>query len=92
MARVVAAGIPHHVTQRGNRRQERFFSDDDYQVYREVMAQWCSLWAVEVWAYCLMSTEWQTESLLILRVLALVLLVVALLLLPAEAAVVSLGR
>ncbi len=25
--------MPHHVTQRGNRRQETFFRDDDYQAY-----------------------------------------------------------
>ena len=25
IARVVAPGIPHHITQRGNRRQEPFF-------------------------------------------------------------------
>lgn len=57
MARVVAPGIPHHVTQRGNRRQETFFSDDDYRAYLELMAQWCSLCAVEVWAYCLMANH-----------------------------------
>jgi len=31
IARVVAPGIPHHVTQRGNRRMEVFFSDDNRQ-------------------------------------------------------------
>ena len=31
LARVVAAGVPHHVTQRGNRRQKVFFGDDDYE-------------------------------------------------------------
>lgn len=29
LARVVVPGIPHHVTQRGNRRQKTFFADDD---------------------------------------------------------------
>jgi len=28
IARVVAPGLPHHVTQRGNRRQQTFFCDD----------------------------------------------------------------
>jgi len=37
IARVVAPGFPHHITQRGNRRQETFFSDEDYQAYRELM-------------------------------------------------------
>ena len=30
LARVVIPGIPHHITQRGNRRQNVFFRDDDY--------------------------------------------------------------
>lgn len=54
MARVVAAGIPHHVTQRGNRRQTVFFSDDDYQTYRSLLAEGCRAAGVSVWAYCLM--------------------------------------
>lgn len=54
LARAVIPGIPHHITQRGNRRQETFFSEDDYRVYLELMAQWCGRFGVEVWAYCLM--------------------------------------
>ena len=54
IARVVAPGFPHHITQRGNRRQETFFSDEDYQAYINLMSEWCSLCNVEVWAYCLM--------------------------------------
>ncbi len=46
--------MPHHVTQRGNRRQQTFFSDGDYAAYRELMAQWCREYAVEIWSYCLM--------------------------------------
>lgn len=33
LARVVAQGLPHHVTQRGNRRQQVFFREEDYQAY-----------------------------------------------------------
>jgi putative transposase len=54
IARVVIPGYPHHVTQRGNRRQRTFFCDDDYRAYRELMAEWCEQQAVAVWAYCLM--------------------------------------
>jgi len=54
IARVVVPGFPHHITQRGNRRQETFFSDDDYRSYTDVMSQWCIRCNVEVWAYCLM--------------------------------------
>jgi len=54
IARVVAPSYPHHITQRGNRRQETFFNDKDYQAYIDLMSEWCSRCNVEVWAYCLM--------------------------------------
>src|SRR3990172_7684239 len=54
IARVVGPGLPHHVTQRGNRRQETFFCAEDYQAYIGLMREWCGYWKVEVWAYCLM--------------------------------------
>jgi putative transposase len=54
LARVVAPGLPHHITQRGNRQQPTFFCDEDYQHYLELMAEWCDFHSVEIWAYCLM--------------------------------------
>ena len=54
MARAVVPGIPHHVTQRGNRRQQTFFNNEDYQSYLELMSEWCMKFRVETWAYCLM--------------------------------------
>lgn len=54
IARVVIPGIPHHITQRGNRRQRVFFCDDDYRFYRRLMAEFCSKHNVSVLAYCLM--------------------------------------
>ena len=54
IARVVASGILHHVTQCGNRRQETFFCDEDYRAYIALMAEWCSPFGVDVLAYCLM--------------------------------------
>jgi putative transposase len=54
LARVVAPGYPHHVTQRGNRRQQTFFCDQDYAEYRALMAGFCEKCATDVWAYCLM--------------------------------------
>jgi putative transposase len=53
-ARVVIPGTPHHVTQRGNRRQQTFFSDADYLTYLHLAAQAFRDAGVEVWAYCLM--------------------------------------
>ena len=54
IARAVAPGLPHHVTQRGNRRQQAFFNDEDYQSYLALMSEWCMRFRVETWAYCLM--------------------------------------
>jgi putative transposase len=54
LARVVAPGVPHHVTQRGNRRQKVFFSEADYRLYRTWLAEGCAAARVQVWAYCLM--------------------------------------
>ncbi len=51
LARVVVPGLPHHLTQRGNRRQPVFFREDDYRANRELLAQWCAARGVEAWAY-----------------------------------------
>ena len=54
IARVVVPGLPHHITQRGNHRQQTFFCADDYGVYLDLMAQWCATCKVQIWGYCLM--------------------------------------
>ncbi|MGA8712117.1 MAG: hypothetical protein WB647_03740 [Roseiarcus sp.] len=41
IARFVVPGMPHHVTQRGNRRERVFFGDDDYEFYRDLLASQC---------------------------------------------------
>ena len=33
LARVVVPALPHHVTQRGNRRLPTFFQETDYRLY-----------------------------------------------------------
>ena len=53
-ARIVAPGLPHHVTQRGNRRQQTFFSDHDYAAYRDLLSDRCKAHGVQVLAWCLM--------------------------------------
>jgi putative transposase len=57
LARVVVPGVAHHVTQRGNRRQETFFTEEDYAAYLALVGEWCGRCGVEVWAYCLMPTH-----------------------------------
>lgn len=54
LARVLIDGMPHHITQRGNRRQKTFFHESDYTAYKQYLRKWCRKFSVEVWAYCLM--------------------------------------
>ena len=54
MARIVVPGYPHHVTQRGNRRQKTFFYDDDYRYYIELLSEYAQQANTEIRAYCLM--------------------------------------
>lgn len=53
-ARLVLAGLPHHVTQRGNRRQPTFFADEDYALYLRLLRHACEKVGTRVWAWCLM--------------------------------------
>jgi putative transposase len=41
LGRIVAAGFPHQVTQRGNRRQTIFFESADYALYGDLLAERC---------------------------------------------------
>ena len=52
--RLVLPGIPHHVTQRGNRRQPTFFAEADYLRYLALLRHWCTQVETQVWAWCLM--------------------------------------
>jgi putative transposase len=54
LARIVVPGYPHHVTQRGNRREAVFFEDGDHDVYLDLLAEQAGRAEVEIWAYCLM--------------------------------------
>ncbi len=52
--RLVVPGYPHHVTQRGVRRQQTFFDDADYRAYTKLVAELKAEAGAEIWAYCLM--------------------------------------
>ena len=54
IGRFVVPELPHRVTQRGNRRERAFFSDADYELYRDLLREACSRKGVAVWSYCLM--------------------------------------
>lgn len=53
-ARLVAPGFPHHVTQRGVRRQRTFFSDVNYSMYLDLLRELAKIFRVSILAYCLM--------------------------------------
>jgi REP element-mobilizing transposase RayT len=57
LARVVAVGAPHHITQRGNGRQFILTSDAERTVYMELLRQAVQLHSLTVLAYCLMSNH-----------------------------------
>jgi putative transposase len=54
LARVVVPGLPHHVTQRGNRREAVFFADGDYRAYLDLVSAAAQRSGTAIWAYCLM--------------------------------------
>ena len=53
IARVVAVAVPHHVTQRGNNRQQVFFSDTDRRLYLTLLGEHCRAHGVSLLGYCL---------------------------------------
>ena len=57
LARNVFPNIPHHVTQRGNRREDVFFSTEDRLYYLEWLRTYSLKYEVEIMAYCLMTNH-----------------------------------
>ena len=57
VARIVVPGQPHHVTQRGNNRQDVFFVDDDRRVYLELLHDHGRRFGFTVLGYCLMTNH-----------------------------------
>ncbi|NLF58106.1 MAG: transposase [Candidatus Hydrogenedens sp.] len=57
VARIVVPDAPHHVTQRGNRREEVFFTDRDRYVYLDLLQTYCRRERVDILAYCLMTNH-----------------------------------
>ncbi|MFN5127795.1 MAG: hypothetical protein ACK519_10510 [Sphingomonadaceae bacterium] len=46
---MVLPGIPHHETQRGNKRACTFFEDADYALYLDLLAEAADRHGVEIW-------------------------------------------
>lgn len=57
IARIIAPGYPHHVTQRGNNRMTVFFDDEDRQTYLDILSVYAQKNSLQIWAYCLMDNH-----------------------------------
>ena len=57
IGRIVIPGCPHHITQRGNNRQDVFFVDEDRRVYLELLAEQAERFGLRIDGYCLMTNH-----------------------------------
>ena len=57
IARIVIPGIPYHVTQRGNNRQDVFFVDDDRRVYLKLLRDYAEQFGLGLLGWSLMTNH-----------------------------------
>ena len=57
LARIVVPGIPHHITQRGNNKQDVFFVDQDKWAYLRILKEQSEKYDFSVLGYCLMTNH-----------------------------------
>jgi putative transposase len=57
LPRVVATGLPHHVTQRGNYRQNVFFTDSDRLTYLGLLCDYARQARLRLIGYCLITNH-----------------------------------
>lgn len=57
IARAVATGYPHHITQRGNYQQHVFEVEQDYAQYLHWLKEYSQKYFLKIWAYCLMNNH-----------------------------------
>jgi putative transposase len=55
--RVVVAGLPHHITQRGNARQDVFTTDGLRRAYLELLREHAAANRLRILSYCLMTNH-----------------------------------
>ena len=48
LARIVIPGLPHHVTQRGNHRQDVFLREEDRTIYLELLQEQAALYSLSL--------------------------------------------
>jgi len=56
-ARVVFEGVVHHITQRGNYRQNIFEDSADRKKYIEFVSEYSRKYQMKIYAFCLMSNH-----------------------------------
>ena len=56
-ARLVVPGCPHHIIQRGNRKQRAFFDDADRELYLKLIKRHGDKAGISFLAYCLMDNH-----------------------------------
>lgn len=56
-ARLVVPDLPHHVVQRGNRKQALFFTDGDRRTYLKLLREACERHGTGCLAWCLMDNH-----------------------------------
>jgi putative transposase len=54
IARIIGAGYPHHIVQRGNNREKVFLDREDYQRYLSFVSRYSEEKEAAIFAYCLM--------------------------------------
>ncbi len=54
VARRVIEDVPHHITQRGNNKQDIFFVDDDRRAYLDILKRQSDQYGLAIMGYCLM--------------------------------------
>ncbi len=52
--RILLPNVYHHVTQRGNRRMQTFFLEEEYELYIRLLFCNCQKFNVEIFSFCLM--------------------------------------
>lgn len=57
IARIVIPHAPHHIVQRGNRRQDVFFEEADSRMYLSLIKEQCEISGTDILAYCLMTNH-----------------------------------
>ena len=54
---MVAVGVPHHITQRGNNQQNVFLLDEDQRQYLKALSEDCTRYRMRLLGWCLMTNH-----------------------------------